>query len=160
MAKLRFVNCCTNKRICVACTWLNGTAPASWPEGRGFALSPVYALPRNNLGQVVLHALASVHQAVKVGTSFSCDIVHHSGTGAVLVGWQPIGRRCSWWPTGTAPASLIPVVAVVFHLRFVRCHNRRIFIIYYYLNMTWQLSEVLIIHCALWLEAAIRATEL
>jgi len=30
-------------------------------------------------------------------------------TGAVLVGWQPIGRRCSWWPT-----SLIPVVAVVF----------------------------------------------
>jgi len=35
-------------------------------------------------------------------------------TGAVLVGWQPIGRRCSWWPTGAAPASLIPVVAVVF----------------------------------------------
>jgi len=32
----------------------------------------------------------------------------------VLVGWQPIGRRCSWWPTGAAPASLIPVVAVVF----------------------------------------------
>jgi len=26
--------------------------------------SPVYALPRNNLGQVVLHARASVHQAV------------------------------------------------------------------------------------------------
>jgi len=44
-------------------------------------------------------------------------------SGAVLVGWQPIGRRRSWWPTGTGPASLIPVVAVVFHLRFVRCLN-------------------------------------
>jgi len=32
----------------------------------------------------------------------------------VLVGWQPIDRRCSWWPTGAAPASLIPVVAAVF----------------------------------------------
>jgi len=48
---------------------------------------------------------------------FSWDIVHHrSGAGS----WQPIGRRRSWWPTGAAPASLIPVVAVVFHLRFVR----------------------------------------
>jgi len=32
----------------------------------------------------------------------------------VLVGWQPIGRRYSWWPTGAAPASLTPVVDVVF----------------------------------------------
>jgi len=31
----------------------------------------------------------------------------------VLVDWQPIGRRCSWWPTDATPASLIPVVAVV-----------------------------------------------
>jgi len=30
------------------------------------------------------------------------------------VSGQPIGRRCSWWPTGAAPASLIPVDAVVF----------------------------------------------
>jgi len=37
----------------------------------------------------------------------------------VPVGWQPIGRRCSWWPTGAAPASLIPVFAVAFHLRFL-----------------------------------------
>jgi len=35
-------------------------------------------------------------------------------TGAVLVGWQPIGRRYSWWPTGAAPALLIPVVALYF----------------------------------------------
>jgi len=32
-----------------------------------------------------------------------------------MVGWQPIGRRCV-------------VVAVVFHLRFVGCLNKRIFI--------------------------------
>jgi len=51
----------------------------------------------------------------------------------VLVGWQPIGRRCNWWPTGAAPASLIPVVAIVFHLRFVGCHNKGIFIIIIYL---------------------------
>jgi len=38
------------------------------------------------------------------------------------------GRRCSWRPTGAAPASLIPVVAVVFHLQFVGYHNKRIFI--------------------------------
>jgi len=53
------------------------------------------------------------------------------------VGWRPVGRRCSWWPTGAAPASLMPVVAVVFYLRFVRCHNKRIFIylfIYFYAN--------------------------
>jgi len=44
--------------------------------------------------------------------------VHHrSGAGS--------GRRCSWWPTGAAPASLIPVVARVFHLRFVGCHNKQ-----------------------------------
>jgi len=32
-------------------------------------------------------------------------------------------------PTGAAPASLIPVVAVVFHLRCARCLNKRILLL-------------------------------
>jgi len=46
----------------------------------------------------------------------------------VLVGWQPIGKRCSWWPTGAAPASLIPVVAVVFICGLSDVLIKRIFI--------------------------------
>jgi len=46
---------------------------------------------------------------------------------AVLVGWQPIGRRYSWWPTRAAPASLIPGCRCI-HLRFVGYLNKRIFI--------------------------------
>jgi len=60
-------------------------------------------LPRNNIGQVVSHARASVHQAV-VGTSFGWDIVHHrSGAGGLAAYRQTLQL-----------VSLIPVVAVVF----------------------------------------------
>jgi len=59
------------------------------------------------------------------------------------VGWQPIGRRCSWWPTGAAPTSLIPVVAVVFHLRFVRCHNKGIFIYLFHTVIMCPSTDVL-----------------
>jgi len=70
-------------------------------------------------------------------------------TGAVLVGWQPTDRRCSWWPTGAAPASLIPVVAIVFHLRFVGCHNKRIFILFIKLLLYDRLKRnVLHVHSA------------
>jgi len=64
-----------------------------------------------NLGQVVyMHVPLSTKQ-YKLVPAFAGT---YCTTGAVLVGWQPIGRHYSWWPTGTAPALLIPVVAIVF----------------------------------------------
>jgi len=77
-------------------------------------------------------------------TSCVCRVMERmvNNTGAVLVCWQPIGRRYSWWATGAAPASLIPVVAVVFYLRFVRCHNKRIFIYLFIFNrLVWFLER-------------------
>jgi len=53
---------------------------------------PVYALPRDNLGQVVyMHVPLSTKQYKLVPASAGTKCT----TGAVLVGWQPIGRRCS-----------------------------------------------------------------
>jgi len=50
----------------------------------------------------------------------------------VLVGCQPIGRHCSWWPTGAAPASLIPVVVVVFICGLSDVLINEYLFIYYY----------------------------
>jgi len=91
--------------------------------GRGFVIGrsrvrpPVYGLPRNNLEQVVyMHVPLSTKQYKLVPASAG------------------IGRRCSWWPTGATPASLIPVVAVVFicGLSDVLI-NEYLFIIYLYI---------------------------